>query len=147
MASPPSPPRDADPTTGPIGSSTDVKPTSLHPPGPWPTTPPPPSSTPDGMVPISDMAGPDSESGNDAMMRPILFFRLVFRFSFFSDSMSFDEFLFFEFFVIAVVVLIFSLMTHRKKPLGTKRKNTQFFRFRLETLWILQHQLQTRIRD
>jgi hypothetical protein len=26
------------------------------------------------MVPISDMAGPDSESGNDAMMRPILFF-------------------------------------------------------------------------
>jgi hypothetical protein len=51
------------------------------------------------MVPISDMAGPDSESGNDAMMRPILFFRLIFRFSFFSDSMSFDEFLFFEFFV------------------------------------------------
>jgi hypothetical protein len=50
------------------------------------------------MVPISDMAGPDSESGNDAMMRPILFFRLIFRFSFFSDSMSFDEFLFFEFF-------------------------------------------------
>jgi hypothetical protein len=25
------------------------------------------------MVPISDMAGPDSESGNDAMMRLILF--------------------------------------------------------------------------
>lgn len=68
MARPPSPPRDADP--GPMGSSTPTtptlfKPTSLHPPGP--TTPPPPSRTPDGIVPINDMAGPDS-SGNDAMV-------------------------------------------------------------------------------
>lgn len=82
MASPPNPPRDADPTTGPMGSSTTlVKPTSLHPPGPWPTTPPPPSSTPDGMVPISDMAGPESESGNDAMMKPLSSFRNSFLIS------------------------------------------------------------------